>query len=95
MWVAVTVCMTGIILLWIWSLGGLGKAQPQISRGETGELFGALGQIKKEIPTLWQSLGAGIGDVFKSIKEETQKLAEPSPSPETEKKTIEEKLPIE
>lgn len=91
MWLGVTLCMIVVILFWLWSLSNLSSVPSKTTQSSESELWGALGQIKKDIPTLWQSLGAGISDIFKSVKEE---IAEPSKSPKTEKPS-EEKLPIE
>ena len=77
MWATVVVCMAVIFVFWLWSLSkemdlNNKQAQKEVAWGEWS-------QIKKDLPSLWQSLGAGIGNVFESIKEEL-KNSEPAES---------------
>lgn len=68
MWVTVAVCMIVIFSVWLWSLNSdlknLGN-QP----APKNSFFGSLAQIGSDVPSLWQSLGAGIGNVFNSAKD--------------------------
>ena len=70
MWVVVTVCMVIIFAAWVWSLTNIGTKATASQSQETADTLGQLGQIKQDIPSLWQSLGAGISNVFESAKEQ-------------------------
>jgi len=78
MWVSVTVCMTAIFGLWVWSLERDMKAVAQ--SGSTQSSLQGFTELKQDLPTLWQSLGSGIGGVFNSIKDQLNSQSSPSPS---------------
>lgn len=74
MWLIVAVCMIFIFIVWLWSLGN----EMNLAQTQTPEQKGVLenlGQLKEDIPTLWQSLGAGISNVFNSVDETINKSA--------------------
>jgi hypothetical protein len=68
MWVGVIIFMVLIFSFWVWSLGNL-VAQSKKTSADNNQIAQSLEQAKKDIPTLWQSLGAGIGNIFNSAKE--------------------------
>ncbi len=91
MWVAVAVCMFFIFALWLWSLGNLNTSMTKSTDEE--KISGTIEQLKKDVPTLWQSLGAGIGGVFESVKQGLENQpANPGPAPQS---PGQERLPIE
>lgn len=94
MWASVTVGAVVIFGFWLWSLSAL-LAQTA-ARGNAGnEQLQKLGEIKKEMPGLWQSLSAGIGSVIDAV--ENDLVASPSPEPPAsqENQPAMEKLPLE
>jgi len=92
MWVGVIVCMVLIFAFWIWSLNVL-VSQSKKEKSNDEKITQSLEQIRKDVPTLWQSLGAGISNVFDSVKEGIQAGEEPTERPGDN--LLEEKLPIE
>lgn len=100
MWVTVVMCMIVIFFVWFWSLNNDLKTagNPPVPQKD---LFGNLTQVKEDIPSLWQNLSAGIGNVFNSTKELLKNAPveiTPSPSPsgnfENSAGSM-EKLPVE
>ena len=83
MWAVVIVCMLFILIGWLWSLGNtmnLATTQSQEQKSVMENL--------KDIPSLWQSLSAGVGNVFNSFNEainnsQTSPLSTPSATPTT------------
>lgn len=73
MWAVVIVCMVIIFIGWVWSLGGEMKSTGSQASKEKGVPEG-WGELKKDIPSLWQSLGAGIGNIFETAKEKVNDL---------------------
>ena len=74
MWLVVGLCMVIIFAAWLWSL----DSQIKLSANQTSKEKGILeswGEFKKDIPSLWQSLGAGISNLFKSVEEELKNSA--------------------
>ncbi len=96
MWVTVTICMVVIFIFWLWSLQ---TEQAKIISGQTDQAdLNNFNQIKKDIPSLWQSLGAGIESVFNSAKEDLQNQENAdlvSPSPSAGANDMPEVLPLE
>ena len=95
MWLVVTLCMAVIFFGWLWSLADLNK-QFAVQPSEEKTTSGGWEQFKKDIPSLWSSLGEGIGNAVGSVKEalESEKESEvisPSPTSTLEPQT----LPIE
>lgn len=65
MWVGVTVCMTLILVFWIWSLNAsLSSVADKQTSPATDNLKESWRQLKTDIPTLWQSMGAGINNIL-------------------------------
>src|SRR4030042_2930432 len=66
MWLAVSVSMAFLIFIWVWSFDAETKkevVQKNIIQDQpTSEFKNQVNQI----PTLWQSLKAGIGNLFES-----------------------------
>jgi len=71
LWTSVAVCMTVLLVFWVGSLEP-NQGQTQINDQAKSREFESLTSIKKEIPTLWQGLKAGIGNLFKSEPDYSQ-----------------------
>ena len=72
LWTVVGIFMLGLFVFWINTLD-LGMAKPQLQQQKeamSGEK--SLSEIKKEIPSLWQSLKAGAGDLFEMVNKESE-----------------------
>jgi len=91
MWGGVAFCMIFILIFWFWSLNDLMTTKSE-REGDDKKIIDSLSQVKKDMPTLWESLGAGIGGVVDSIKSSASESASPAPS---EQPVITDKLPIE
>ncbi|KKS26537.1 MAG: hypothetical protein UU87_C0001G0052 [Parcubacteria group bacterium GW2011_GWA2_42_11] len=65
MWGGVAICMVAVFLFWFWSLNLTINNQTAKEVKEQGELSKSWEQIKEDVPTLWQSLGAGISNILK------------------------------
>jgi len=84
--------MIVIFAFWLWSLTVLLTQAPQES-GDQEKLVQSLDQLKKDVPTLWQSLGAGISNVFNTAQEDLgggQPSASPLSQPELERLPLSE-----
>ncbi len=97
MWLVVGVCMIFIFLGWLWSLTAL-NTKIISPTDESKSSQGGWQQFKQDVPTLWSSLSAGIGNIFNSVKEGAQQLqneesVSPTPSPLNSDKPM--LLPIE
>ncbi|MDD2730623.1 MAG: hypothetical protein PHW33_00660 [Candidatus Portnoybacteria bacterium] len=92
MWLGVTVCMIVFLFLWLWSLDSITGQARQQKEEKTDDFSQNWQQVKEDIPTLWQSLGAGIGNLMDSIN-----LTEGSPSPAANEENYlpTDKLPLE
>ena len=96
LWAAVIVCMTVIFVFWLISLNSsiresLNKQQETSSAAS--QAMNKIDELKKDLPTLWQSLTAGFSSVLNLGKQEIQYVPEnQSNSPEV---SPEKKLPIE
>jgi hypothetical protein len=93
MWTGVSVCMLFVLSVWFWSLNESIFAKKN-EESDNKKIIEGINQVKKDVPTLWGSLGAGIGNVVDSIKEETSITATPSGSSDNSVAPG-EKLPIE
>jgi hypothetical protein len=84
MWGGVIICMAAVFLFWFWSLNLTMNTQTTKETKEQGELSKSWEQIKKDVPSLWQSLGAGISNILKSGEEannvNSEQTLTPSPS---------------
>lgn len=91
MWAVVIVCMLFILIGWLWSLGNtmnLATTQSQEQKNVVDNL--------KDIPSLWQSLSAGVSNVFNSFNETINKLqSSPSATPSTTSAATPSELPKE
>lgn len=74
MWIGVAIFMAGFFVLWIatsdFNADNQKIAVPNGNKIETG--IKSFSEIRKEVPTLWQSLTAGVSDLFKLEKEQFQ-----------------------
>jgi len=91
MWGGVAFCMLFVLGFWFWSLNDLLMAK-NMQGSDDQKIIQGLDQVKKDVPTLWGSLGAGIGSIVDSINAPTSESSSPAPS---EQAVINEKLPIE
>lgn len=64
MWTGVAIFMTLLFIFWVWTLGFNQSVEKNISQAQGTK---SLDDVTKEIPTLWQSLKAGISDIFDTI----------------------------
>lgn len=67
-WVGVTIFMVILFSFWLWSLGTAVSGQAKNKPSDKG--LESLDQLKNDLPTLWQSLGAGIGNIWGSIEQD-------------------------
>lgn len=68
MWAGTIFCLVFILFFWFWSLN---DTITQSKGGEENQkLKTGLEQFAKDVPTVWGTLGAGIGSAFESIKNE-------------------------
>ena len=93
MWASVTVGAAFIFVFWLWSLSAL-LAQTASQNNAGNEQLQKLGEIKKEVPGLWQSLSAGIGSVIDTVRNDLDDNNEATPSAGQTEEPM-EKLPIE
>lgn len=99
LWTSVVISMTLLFVLWTWSLGGPQEKQSEtISQLENQETK-SFTELKKEIPSLWQSLKASLSGLFESAsegfeKQENQpKIEIESAEPESQDKVPPAELP--
>lgn len=72
LWLSVGACMLALFIFWVNTLDlGLSTPAGQPEQALGGE--GSLSDIKEEIPSLWQSLKAGVGSLLETINKETKK----------------------
>ena len=104
MWLGSIFGIAIIFSLWVWSLGGLLSTQNTAKTASDQQLTDNFNQVKQDLPTLWQSLTAGIGDVTQSIKDGINQMsaannsASPAPSAQSNVQTSEqpaEQLPVQ
>lgn len=91
MWVGVAFCMIFVLGFWFWSLNDLLTAKNE-QGSDDKKIMQGLDQVKKDMPTLWGSLGAGIENIVDSINSPASESSSPTPS---EQPVIDDKLPIE
>jgi len=93
MWVSVIVCMTAIFGLWLWSLQNDMTSVARSAQTQNG--YQNLTQLKQDLPSLWQSLGAGVGNVFNSIQDQlnSQPSSQPSPASSSSPQASPSELP--
>ncbi len=92
MWLGVSACMIIFFVLWLWSLDSATKQARRTEEAKTNDFSQNWQQVKEDIPTLWQSLGAGIGNLFNSINSTEEDLSSTA-SPEASLPA--DKLPLE
>jgi hypothetical protein len=90
MWGGVAFCMIFVLGFWFWSLNDLLMAKNTQSSDDK-KIMQGLDQVKKDVPTLWGSLGAGISNIVNSVNSPNESNS-PTASEETPSG---EKLPIE
>ena len=83
--------MIFVLGFWFWSLNDLLMAK-NMQGSDDKKIMQGLDQVKKDVPTLWGSLGAGIGNIVDSINAPASGSASPTPSEQT---VITDRLPIE
>lgn len=89
-WAGVTILMVILFSFWLWSLGSAVSDRSASQSSDRG--LDSLVQIKEDIPTLWQSLGAGIGNLWSSAEQELEGLpAGQSAAPSSSQ----DRLPVE
>jgi hypothetical protein len=71
MWAGVGICMVGFFVLWITNLN-INFRDQKIAEQKNIEQSDSFLELKKEMPSLWQSLTAGIGDLFGSENKEPE-----------------------
>jgi len=91
MWGGVIFCMIFVLSFWFWSLNDLLVAKKDQSSDDK-KIMEGLDQVKKDVPTLWGSLGAGIGNIVESINSPASESGNPTSS---EEPGINDRLPIE
>ena len=79
MWVGAVLGAGVLFSFWVWSLGQT-ISQARQNTAENNQLGQGLEQFKKDVPTLWQSLGAGIGNVVSTVKDQINKAPDASPA---------------
>ena len=91
MWGGVALGMLFVLSFWFWSL-----SDSLVAKNDQGsddkKIMQGLEQVKKDMPTLWGSLGAGIGNIVDSINSST---SENDSSVSADQSVIVDKLPIE
>ncbi|MDD2753175.1 MAG: hypothetical protein PHT44_00980 [Candidatus Portnoybacteria bacterium] len=93
MWASATVGAVIIFGFWLWSLSALlAQTAPQNNAGN--DQLKKLGEIKKEMPGLWQSLSAGVGSVIDTVKSDVAVSPNPAPQDSPAQQST-EKLPLE
>lgn len=91
MWIGSILCLIFIFAFWIWSLNDI-IAQSK-AENEDQKLKAGLEQFAKDVPTIWSTLGAGIGGVFDSLAGDL--INSPSNEIPPEYWTESESLPLE
>ena len=79
MWVTVTICMAFIFVVWFWSLSN--EMQTSALQPKAADSLAGLDQMKQDLPSLWQSLGAGISGIFQSVKDNINSLQSATTTP--------------
>ena len=82
MWAGVILSSLIIVIFWFWSLR-LSLEASSNAPVLSDENLQKLNEMKKEVPGLWQSLGAGIGNIIDMAKTDinSNSAATPSVSP--------------
>lgn len=83
--------MIFVLGFWFWSLNDLLMAK-NMQGSDDKKIMQGLDRVGKDVPTLWGSLGAGIGNIVDSINAPAGESNSPVPS---EQSVIDDKLPIE
>ena len=78
-WLGVAVFMVILLSCWLWSLSNAFSSR-QSDKEQTDKGLDGLGQLKEDIPSLWQSLGAGIGSVVDTVQGDLNTISSPSPT---------------
>ncbi len=65
MWIGVAIFMAGFFILWMVT-SDINSGNQKIAEQKDAEGVNSFSEIKKEIPSLWQSLKASLGDLFES-----------------------------
>jgi len=92
-WEGVTIFMVILLAFWLWSLGSAVGSQAKNKSSDKG--LESLGQLKNDIPTLWQSLGAGIGNIWGSIEQDLTNQSTDSGQESASPSPFSDRLPIE
>ena len=92
MWAGVILSSFIVTAFWLWSLS-VSLAESAKAPVSGGESLQKLNNIRKDVPSLWQSLSAGVGNIVDTAKTDLNNSAPTStPSPEAQRT---DKLPIE
>ena len=94
MWTGVILSSFIIVAFWLWSLT-ISLAESSKSPVVSDENLQKLNEIKKDVPSLWQSLGAGVGNIIDTAKTDFNSGPRVTPEASPESQSAGEKLPIE
>ncbi len=76
LWAAVVFCLIIIFIIWLWSFNSTIKASLKNPIEQPSQIMGQIDEMKKDLPTLWQSLGAGISNLLNLGRQEVKYLPE-------------------
>lgn len=96
LWTAVISCMSVIFVFWLVSLNySIKENLSQKENDSSGEMEVAseLEKLRKDLPTLWQSLSAGVSEIFNSNDRKMNYETTSSPIPA--ENDFQEILPVE
>ncbi len=83
LWTGVAVFMTAVFVFWVWTLD-INRSSEKISSLKEAAEIKSLSEIKKEAPSLWQSLKAGAADMLESLKQKSESGQEEVNQPKVE-----------
>jgi len=93
MWTGVILSSLVVFAFWIWSLSVSLAESLKTPATISNENSRKLDEMKQQVPSLWQSLEAGIGDVINTVKTDLNSSAPiPTVTPMGQQT---DKLPIE
>lgn len=92
-WLGVAVFMVILFSCWLWSMSNVFSSS-QNKKEQSDKGLEGLGQLKSDIPTLWQSLGAGIGSVMDTVQGDLNTISSPSPTVSPDESSI-DRLPVD
>ncbi|MFH0852707.1 MAG: hypothetical protein V1845_03880 [bacterium] len=66
LWAGTAIFMTILFVLWAWTFDSGVQEQSKAGSAAVSEGAKAVSDVKEEIPSLWESLKAGVQDILKS-----------------------------